>query len=209
VAGVPCFNDTCGTIATVNAGRVEINVRLNPAGGLVCTEGAGLGLSAQSLNDMVTAGMTTREDLPSPGNYAFIFGINNLTALTVLITADFRFSFIYTATGVGLTLADRYFVSDLTHQVDVDSASVLAGGAFSNTIQSIAPPTGSGERQYTAKSAGVFQISPGSHTVIMTTTRNSPGSDSVGTQAGTGGNNGIRMDARLGVIGLPNGNIAS
>lgn len=212
MAGVPCFNDTCSIVSGVDAnGRVELTVQLDPSGGLVCNDGSGLALAAAQLSDLVTAGMPDRLALPSPGVVQFPFSITNLTGNTILVAADIRFSFIYTVSGVGGTsYADSYFSFDLTHNVLLDTVNTLAGGAFSNTVAGTSPPGGeSDQRQYTAKTSSIFTLSPGIHSVILQTNRSAAGSGSVGSQAGTGGSNGIRMDARLGVIGLPFGNIAS
>lgn len=211
MAGVPCVNDTCSITSTVDAnGRLNLTVNLDPNGGLVCTDGAGLGLAASPLSDIVTAGMPDRLDLPSPGVVQFPFSITNLTGSTILVVADARFAFTYTVDGVGATYADNYFSFDMTYNMLVDTVSVLSGGAFSDTIAGGSNPGGgSDERQFTAKTAAVFQIAPGIHSVILQTNRSAPGAGSVGTQDGTGGNNGILMDARLGVIGLPAGNIAA
>lgn len=62
MAGVPCVNDTCSIVSTVDAnGRLDLNARLDPLGGLVCGTNAdpNAGLRAALYGDPVATNPAT------------------------------------------------------------------------------------------------------------------------------------------------------
>lgn len=62
MAGVPCVNDTCSVVSTVDAnGRLNLDARLRADGGLNCVDGQGLGIlldpNAANKLSLSTAGL--------------------------------------------------------------------------------------------------------------------------------------------------------
>lgn len=209
MAGVPCVNDTCSVVSTVDAnGRLNLDVRLNPNGGIQCTDGVGLGLTSIPSHVVLNNSMPARSTLTASDTEDFLMTLTNPTANPVLVVADLRYDFRFTYLASGDDLDDRYYSFDIGYDLLLDGLSVLAGGSFAETLDGIgrAASAGSDQRAKARKSSAVFTLIPGVHSLIMRASRSGLGSGTVGTITATGPSNGILMNIRLAASSINTGN---
>lgn len=220
MAGVPCVNDTCGIVSTVDEfGRLNLNVRLDPAGGLVCNEGAGLAISTQSSHFVAIVNEAARASLATAGAPSdFPISITNSTGLFLMAVIAGKFDFRYryladnvdaandppnTAAKVNDIINDRYYSFDVTHNILMNSASILPGGSgVAETLAGIGPQNtaGSDERTATRTIGTVVTIPPGLTSIVLRSTRSAPGAQSQGTLTFAGTTLGVLRSARIALL---------
>lgn len=227
MAGVPCVNDTCGIISTVDAnGRLDLNVRLSPTGGLVCVDGSGIGLSSVPAHLIASSGMAARVSHPASDVAEHTMTITNPGATDLLVVVDARYDFRFTYTAAAaaspafaspgdptpaevLNIAQgaidsRYYSFDIGFNLLFNNNPVIAGGAFAETLSGIGRRNsdGSDQRALSHKTAAVFTLPPGAWPLVMRSTRSANGAGTTGTIDSVGPSNGILMDIRMAILSL-------
>lgn len=238
MAGIPCINDTCGITSTVDgSGRLNLNVRLDADGGIVCTDGEGLGVNVLGSTGIAEGsicesllGLTTTNKLFARQPNHELFGAGSeradlATGATVtrsvnitndsltcprLIVFDAVWKFVYTVTSAGAALNQRYYSNDVTFDLLVAGTSILAGDAFSETLSGVGNDSLSDQRSYGTGRSAVYTLGAGA--TVQISMRAIRGALHTGTGAamdGTGDPNGVTMGFRAAVLELPSGNLAT
>lgn len=220
MAGVPCVNDTCGITATVDAnGRLNLAVNLDPAGGLVCNDGAGLALSSPASHFVFTVNEASRQSIQTAGTPVDLsISITNSTGidLMMVLAAKFDFRFNYqaddveggndpptTAAMVNQIINDRYFSFDMTHNILLNSATIMPGGSgMAETIAGIGPSNtaGSDDRTATRSASTVATLPVGVSSLVLRSTRSAAGGASQGTFDFTAADYGVLRSARIALL---------
>lgn len=230
MAGIPCINDTCSITSTVDANRrLSLNARLDPDGGIVCTEGEGLGVqiigntgvAAGSLDACDTLlGMTTTGQLfARRPEYEYVSqgspnqdlaSSSSATGTPLVVTNNaacrrlmiWRVAWQFTATVTDIAANSGFGTNGVFH-LDIDTL----GAGFTQEPWNLMGglKVGDGTQVLTTGHNAVsFDFIEQSQ--VVTFTPRATRSGSWGTVAGTGGSNGFTATVRVVVIDLEPGN---